>query len=72
MVPSSKERPRGRLRGAARAVSPEPLDAIYDPLLDQIVVGQLLLAAAKKKGLANDPEVQAMIARAKDNVLRDG
>ena len=49
-----------------------PLDAIYDPLLDQIVVGQLVLAAAEKKGLANDPEVQAMIARAKDNVLRDG
>ena len=49
-----------------------PLDAIYDPLLDQIMVGQLVLAAAEKKGLANDPEVQAMIARAKDNVLRDG
>jgi peptidyl-prolyl cis-trans isomerase C len=49
-----------------------PIEAIYDPLLDQVVVSQLVLAAAEKKGLANDPEIQAMIARARDNVLRDG
>ncbi len=48
-----------------------PVDAIYDPLLDQVVVSQLVLAAAEKKGLADDPETQAMIARARDSVLRD-
>jgi peptidyl-prolyl cis-trans isomerase C len=62
---------------AAYASLPEqyrqmPLDSIYDPLLDRVIDSQLLLTAANKKGLANDPEVQAQIARARDNVLRDG
>lgn len=49
-----------------------PLESIYDPLLDRVVDSQLLLVSAEKQGLANDPEVQAQIARARDNVLRDG
>lgn len=49
-----------------------PLESIYDPLLDRVVDSQLLLTAADKQGLADDPEVQAQIARARDSVLRDG
>ena len=49
-----------------------PLESIYDPLLDRVIDSQLLLKAADKQGLANDPEVQPQIARARDNVLRDG
>ena len=49
-----------------------PLEAIYDPLLDQVVSSQLLLAAANKQNLADDPEIKAQLARAHDGVLRDG
>ena len=35
-----------------------PLELIYDPLLDRVIDSQLLLTAADKAGLADDPEVQ--------------
>ncbi len=49
-----------------------PLDAIFDPLLDQVVSSQLLLAEANKQNLAEDPEIKAQLSRAHDGVLRDG
>ena len=61
---------------AAYASLPEqyrqmPLDAIYDPLLDQLVSSTLLLARANQENLADDPQVKAQLARAHDGVLRD-
>ena len=62
---------------AAYATLPEqyrqmPLDAIYDPLLDQVISSTLLLAEANKQNLDDDPEIKAQLARAHDGVLRDG
>ena len=47
-----------------------PVDAIYDPLLDRLVDGELLLQAAETDSLAEDPEVAAAIARARADTLR--
>ena len=49
-----------------------PLDAIFDPLLEQVVSSTLLLAEANKQNLAEDPEIKAQLSRAHDGVLRDG
>ncbi len=62
---------------AAYASLPEqyrqmPLESIFDPLLDQVVSSELLLAEANKENLADDPEIKAQLARAHDSVLRDG
>jgi peptidyl-prolyl cis-trans isomerase C len=48
-----------------------PLEAIYDPLLERVIDSRLLLAEAEKRDIAKDPEVQAEIAQARDNVVRD-
>ena len=61
---------------AAQQALPEqyrqmPLEMLYDPLLDRVIDSQLLLAQAQKQKIGDDPKVQAEIARAKDNVLRD-
>ncbi|MEK0085037.1 foldase protein PrsA [Benzoatithermus flavus] len=48
-----------------------PLEQIYEPLLDRVIDGRLLLAEAEKENLAKDPKVQEDIQRARDNVLRD-
>jgi peptidyl-prolyl cis-trans isomerase C len=48
-----------------------PLQMIYDPLLEQVISSKLLLAQANKEKLADKPEVQAEIARARDDVLRN-
>lgn len=47
-----------------------PVEAIYDPLLDRLIDGQLLLEAAEAEKLATDPDVEAAIARARADVLR--
>jgi peptidyl-prolyl cis-trans isomerase C len=62
---------------AAYASLPEqyrqmPLESIFEPLLEQVVSGELLLAEANKQNLAEDPEVKAQLDRAHDGVLRDG
>jgi peptidyl-prolyl cis-trans isomerase C len=49
-----------------------PLEQIFDPLLDQVVSSELLLAEANKQNLAEDPEIKAQLDRAHDGVLRDG
>ena len=49
-----------------------PLDAVFDPLLDQVITSTLLLAEANRQQLETDPEIQAQLARAHDGVLRDG
>jgi peptidyl-prolyl cis-trans isomerase C len=49
-----------------------PLDAVFDPLLDQVITSTLLLAEANRQQLESDPEIQAQLARAHDGVLRDG
>ena len=48
-----------------------PLQVIFDPLLDQVINGRLLAAEAKKRQLESRPEVQAAIAAATEEVLRD-
>lgn len=48
-----------------------PLEMLYEPLLDRVIDSQLLLAEAEKQNLAEQPEVQEEIARARDSVLRD-
>ena len=62
---------------AAYASLPEqyrqmPLESIFEPLLEQVVSGELLLAEANKQNLAEDPEVKVQLDRAHDGVLRDG
>jgi peptidyl-prolyl cis-trans isomerase C len=48
-----------------------PLEQIFDPLVEQVVTSQLLLAKANEEKLADSPEVEEQLARARDNVLRD-
>jgi peptidyl-prolyl cis-trans isomerase C len=48
-----------------------PMEMIYDPLLDRVIDGRLLLAEAQKREIGKDPKVQAEIERARENVLRD-
>jgi len=48
-----------------------PLEQLYDPLLDRVIDSQLLLVEAQKQKIGESPEVQAEVARARDNVLRD-
>jgi len=47
-----------------------PLEAIYDPLLDRLIDGQLLLEAAEADNVAAEPEVEAAIEQARADVLR--
>lgn len=61
---------------AAYATLPEqyrqmPFEAIYEPLLDRVIDSRLLLAEADERNLAEEPEVQAEIEQARENVLRD-
>jgi peptidyl-prolyl cis-trans isomerase C len=48
-----------------------PLEAIFEPLLDRVIDSRLLLAEADERNLAEEPEVQAEIEQARENVLRD-
>jgi peptidyl-prolyl cis-trans isomerase C len=48
-----------------------PLPMIYEPLLEQVISGRLLADEARKRQLQDKPEVQAEIARAREDVLRD-
>ncbi|HMR33353.1 MAG TPA: peptidylprolyl isomerase [Geminicoccaceae bacterium] len=61
---------------AAYAVLPDqyrqmPIEMLYDPLLQRVIDTRLLAMAAEKKGLADDPAVEAAIARAREATLRD-
>jgi peptidyl-prolyl cis-trans isomerase C len=47
-----------------------PLEMIYDPLIDRLVDGHLLLEAAEAQDIAADEAVQAAIERARADVLR--
>lgn len=47
-----------------------PLESIYDPLLDRLIDGHLLLEAAEAANIAADPEVEAAIEQARGDVLR--
>jgi peptidyl-prolyl cis-trans isomerase C len=47
-----------------------PIDAIYEPLLDRLIDGELLLQAAEAADIAADPEVEAAIENARADVLR--
>lgn len=47
-----------------------PLETIYEPLLDRLIDGHLLLQAAEAADVAADPEVAAAIERARADVLR--
>ena len=48
-----------------------PLEQIYDQLLDQAVVNELILGEAKKSKLENDPKVKEAFADAQNNILRN-
>ncbi|MCB2053605.1 MAG: peptidylprolyl isomerase [Geminicoccaceae bacterium] len=48
-----------------------PPEALYEPLVQRLVDGQLILDAAEKAGVADDPAVQASIERARADVLRE-
>lgn len=48
-----------------------PLEMIYEPLLERVIDSRLLLAEAERRKLAEQPEVQTAIARAREDVLRD-
>lgn len=47
-----------------------PLEAIYEPLLDRLIDGHLLLRRAEDQNVAADPEVEAAIEQARHDVLR--
>ncbi len=47
-----------------------PLETVYEPLLDRLIDGELLLEAAEAANLADEPEVEAAIERARADVLR--
>lgn len=48
-----------------------PVEVIFEPLLERVIDSRLLLVEAEKQNLAGDPEVQAQIERARNDVLRD-
>lgn len=66
---------RGELEAAQQRLPEQyrqaPLQMIYEPLLEQVISSQLLVAEAERRKIASQPEVQAEIARARDDVLRD-
>jgi peptidyl-prolyl cis-trans isomerase C len=47
-----------------------PLDQIYDQLLDQVIVGELILDQAKKQKLEDDAQVKAAYKDAQANILK--
>lgn len=47
-----------------------PLDAIFEPLLEQMIDGELILEQAENDNLADDPDIANEIANARNNVLR--
>lgn len=49
-----------------------PFQQIYPMLLDRAIDFRLLASAAEAQNIADDPVVQAELARARDGVLRDG
>jgi len=73
-VVNGKQLTRGDLE-ASYAVLPEqyrqmPLESVYDPLLQRLVDGELLLQAAETAHLEEDKDIQAALQRARDDVLR--
>jgi len=48
-----------------------PLQALYEPLLRQLVERRLLAQAAERQGLAEEPEVIARLASARERVLQE-
>jgi peptidyl-prolyl cis-trans isomerase C len=60
---------------AARAALPEqyremPLELLYDPLIDQLVNGKLLLDKAKEAGVEDTPGFQERLAQVRDQLAR--
>jgi peptidyl-prolyl cis-trans isomerase C len=66
---SALEQAQQRLPEQYRQV---PLHAIFDPLLDQVIGGKLLVAEAERQKLQDTPAVQQQLALARDEVLRNG
>ena len=48
-----------------------PIEMLYDPLLQRVIDTRLLADSAQAKGLADDAQVKAAIARAREATLRD-
>ena len=47
-----------------------PLDKIYDQMLDQVIVAQLILDQAKKLKIENDPQFKASLAEVREQLLQ--
>lgn len=61
---------------AAQANLPEqyrqmPLDLLYEPLLDQLINGRLLLDEATEAKVADDPEYQRQLGLTRDQLARE-
>ncbi|GAB5387288.1 MAG: peptidylprolyl isomerase [Alphaproteobacteria bacterium] len=56
----------GQLNAQARAL---PLEAIYQPLINQLVLNKLVLAEAEKVGTAEKEEVKERIARRAEQIV---
>ena len=67
--PQRAEQAQQRLPDQYRQVL---LHAIFDPLLDQVIGGKLLVAEAERQKLQETPTVQQQLALARDEVLRNG
>ncbi|MDX6750354.1 peptidylprolyl isomerase [Geminicoccaceae bacterium 1502E] len=48
-----------------------PLEMLYEPLLNQVIDSRLLLREAEERKLEENPEVQAALQQARQDVLRD-
>ena len=73
-IVNGKELTRSVLEASYKALPDEyqrmPLESIYDPLLQRLVDGELLLQAAESQNIADDPDVQLAIKHARDEALR--
>ena len=58
-------------RGLPEQFRQMPLQALYGILLDRVIDFRLLADAAERQGVADDPAVEATLARARADVLRD-
>jgi peptidyl-prolyl cis-trans isomerase C len=60
-----------RQKNSNPRLAPAPMNAVYEPLLNNMIREQLLADAARKEGLLKDPEVIASLKRAENSILAD-
>jgi peptidyl-prolyl cis-trans isomerase C len=70
---NGKDIHRSALVNAQKAIAQHgqvPLEKVYDKLLDQVIVGQLILEQANKQKLENAPEFKAQLAELRLQLLQ--